>query len=184
MFRRRSHPHSWRTRSSAIGYNRQIQVIEDLVSTPDDGEFVYVYVRNPHDIVSILAITENRQVVLVRAYCHPMRKMIANLPSGSILESEVPSQAARRQLAEQAGYCAHQLTPLGRMVPFPSAVVGAIHLFLAGGLHPAPQPPDAHTEREIALVNVDEALRRTLRGEFEDGALQLALLFAAQQRLF
>src|SRR6266536_4127185 len=120
MFNRRSHPHSWRTRSSAIAYNRQIQVIEDLISTPDDGELVYVYVRNPHDIVAILAITENRQVVLVRAYCHPMGKMIYNLPSGGILEGEVPSQAARRQLAEQAGYCAHQLTPLGRMVPFPS----------------------------------------------------------------
>jgi 8-oxo-dGTP pyrophosphatase MutT (NUDIX family) len=184
MFRRRSHPHSWRTRSSAIAYNRRIQVIEDLISTPDDGEFVYVYVRNPHDIVAILAITENRQVVLVREYCHPMRKMIYNLPSGSILEGEVPSQAARRQLTEQSRYCARQLTPLGRMVPFPGAVVGTIHLFLAGGLHPAPQPHDAHTEPEIVLVNVDEALKRTLRGEFEDGALQLALLFAAQQRLF
>jgi 8-oxo-dGTP pyrophosphatase MutT (NUDIX family) len=184
MFRRRSQRHSWRTRSSAIAYNRQFQVIEDLVSTPDDGEFVYVYVRNPHDIVAILAITENRQVVLVREYCHPMRKVIYNLVSGSILEGEVPSQAARRQLAEHAGYCAHQLTPLGRMVPFPGVVVGAIHLFLAGGLHPAPQPPDAHTEPEIALINVEEVLKRTLRGEFEDGALQLALLFAAQQRLF
>jgi ADP-ribose pyrophosphatase len=184
MFRRRSQRHSWRTCSSAIAYNRQIQVIEDLVSTPDDGEFVYVYVRSPHDIVAILAITENRQVVLVREYCHPMRKIIYTLPSGSILEGEVPSQAARRQLAEQAGYCAHQLTPLGRMVPFPEAVVGTIHLFLAGGLHLAPRLPGAHTERAIVLINVDEALKRTLRGEFEDGALQLALLFAAQQRLF
>ncbi len=183
MFNRRSRPRSWRTRSSAIAYNRQIQVIEDLISTPDDGEFVYVYVRNPHDTVAILAITENRQVVLVREYCYPMRKMIYNLSSGSILEGEVPSQAARRQLAEQTGYCAHQLTPLGRMVPFPGAVVGTIHLFLAGGLHPAPPLPDAPTGSEIVLVNVDEALRRTLRGEFEDGALQLALLFAAQQQL-
>jgi hypothetical protein len=45
MFRRRSHRHPWRTRSSAIAYDRQIQVIEDLVSTPDDGESVYVYVE-------------------------------------------------------------------------------------------------------------------------------------------
>jgi hypothetical protein len=52
-----------------------------------------------------------------------------------------------------------------------------------GGLHPAPPLPDAPTGSEIVLVNVDEALRRTLRGEFEDGALQLALLFAAQQQL-
>ena len=184
MFRRRSHRHPWRTRSSAIAYNRQFQVIEDLVSTPGDGEFVYVYVRNPHDIVAILAITENRQVVLVRAYCHPMRKVIYNLVSGSILEGEVPSQAARRQLAEHAGYRAHQLTPLGRMVPFPGVVVGTIHLFLADGLHPVPRPTEAHLEREIVLVHVDEVLRQTLRNEFEDGALQLAFLFAAQQQLF
>jgi hypothetical protein len=48
-------------------------VIEELVSTPDDDEFVYIYVKSAHDVVATLAITGDRQAVLVREYRHPQR---------------------------------------------------------------------------------------------------------------
>src|SRR5581483_1903771 len=95
-------PQPWRTLSHAIAYNRRIQVIEDLVGTPDGDEFVYIYVQSAHDVVATLAITDARQAVLVREYRHPIRQVIYNLPSGSIPEGEVPWQAARRELAEEA----------------------------------------------------------------------------------
>lgn len=107
-------------------------------------------------------------------------KIIVNLPSGSIPDGETPSQAARRELAEEGGYQAHTLTPLGSMVPFPGAVVGTIHLFLARDLRPTPQRPDTHEYIEVVPMDVTELLQRVLRGEFEDGALQLAVLRAVQ----
>jgi ADP-ribose pyrophosphatase len=183
MFKKTTTPRPWRTRSSAVAYNRRIQVIEDLVSTPDGDEFVYVYVKSPHDIVATLAITADRQVVLVREYRHPMRQIIYNLPSGSIPDGEVPSDAARRELAEEAGYIAHDLTPLGRMVPFPGAVVGTIHLFLARTLQATPQHLDTHEFIEVVHMDASDVLQRVLRGEFEDGALQYTMLLAVQQGL-
>lgn len=183
MFKKSAVPRPWRIRGSAVAYNRRIQVIEDLVSTPDGDEFVYVYVKSPHDIVATLAITDARQVVLAREYRHPVRQIVYNLPSGSIPDGEVPSEAARRELAEEGGYLAHNLTPLGRMTPFPGAVVGTIHLFLARDLQPVPQRLDTHEYIEIVHMDVDDVLRRVLRGEFEDAALQLALLLAIQQKL-
>jgi ADP-ribose pyrophosphatase len=182
-FKKSTTPRPWRTQSQAVAYNRRIQVIEELVSTPDGDEFVYVYVKSPHDIVATLAVTDDRQIVLVREYRHPIRQIIYNLPSGSIPEGEAPSEAARRELAEEAGYEAHDLTPLGRMVPFPGAVVGAIHLFLARRLRPIPQRLDTHEYIEVVQMHVDEALQRMLHGEFEDAGLQLALLLARQQQL-
>ena len=86
-------------------------------------------------------------------------------------------------MAEEAGYLARQITPLGRMVPFPGAVVGTIHLFLARDLHPTPQLLDTHEYIEVVHVDADEVLRRVLRDEFEDAALQMAVLRAAQQGL-
>jgi ADP-ribose pyrophosphatase len=176
-------PQPWRTLSHAIAYNRRIQVIEELVGTPDGDEFVYIYVKSAHDVVATLAITNTRQAVLVREYRHPIRQIIYNLPSGSIPNGEVPSQAARRELAEEAGYHARQLTPLGSMIPFPGAVIGTIHLFLARDLHPTPQHLDTHEYLEVVHLDVDELVHRTLSGEFADGALQLAVLRAAQQGL-
>jgi hypothetical protein len=41
-----------------------------------------------------------------------------------------------------------------------------------------------YTEHTFVLINVNETLRRTLPSEFEDGALQLALLFTTQPQLF
>ena len=55
---------------------------------------------------------------------------------------------------------------------------------LARKLAPAPDQRDTPEPGEVVLMDAIEALQRTLRGEFEDGALQLALLFAAQQQLF
>jgi ADP-ribose pyrophosphatase len=183
MTNKSNEPRPWRTLSSAIAYNRRIQVIEDLVATPDGDEFVYIYVKSAHDIVATLAITDDRQVVLVREYRHPLHKVIYNLPSGSIPTGEAPSQAARRELAEEAGYLARRIIPLGRMVPFPGAVVGTIHLFLARDLHPTPQRLDTHEYIEVVQIDMDVALQRVLRDEFEDAALQIALLRAAQQGL-
>jgi len=176
-------PQPWRTLSSAVAYKRRIQVIEELVGTPDGDEFVYIYVKSAHDVVATLAITHTRQAVLLREYRHPIRKIIYNLPSGSIPDGETPSQAARRELAEEAGYLAHTLTPLGSMIPFPGAVVGTIHLFLARELHPTPQHLDTHEYIEVVHMDVDDLIHRTLRGEFADAALQLAVLRAAQQGL-
>jgi len=176
-------PQPWRTLSHAIAYNRRIQVIEDLVGTPDGDEFVYIYVQSAHDVVATLAITDEREAVLVREYRHPLGKIIYNLPSGSIPDRENPMQAARRELAEESGYLARRLTPLGSMIPFPGAVVGTIHLFLARDLHPTPQRLDQHEYIEVVPMDVDIVLQRVLRGDFEDGALQLALLRAAQQGL-
>jgi len=173
----------WRTLGSTVAYNHRIQVLEDQVSPPDRDMFVYVYVRGVHDIVAILALTDDRQVLLAQEYRHPLRKIIDNLPSGSIPDGEVPSQAARRELVEETGYTAHQLTPLGRMTPFPGITAGTIHLFLAQGLQPTAPHFDAHEYIRIERMDVDDVLQRVLRGEFEDGALQLAVLRAAQQGL-
>ena len=184
MLSRRRRPQPWRTRSSTVVYNQRILVIEDLVSAPSNGEFVYPYLKSAHDAIAILAMTDDGQVVLARAYCHPMRKILYTLLTGSILDGEVPSQAARRVLTASASLLAHQLTPLGRMAPFPDSVAGTIHLFLARELALAPDQRDIPEPGEVVLMDAIEALGRTLRGEFEDGALQLALLFAAQQQLF
>ena len=62
-------------------------------------------------------------------------------------------------------------------------MVGTIHLFLARDLHPTPQRLDQHEYIEVVAMDVDAVLQRVLRGDFEDGALQLAVLRAAQQGL-
>ena len=176
-------PRPWRTLGSTVAYNQRIQVLEDQVLPPDRDMFVYVYVQGIHDIVAILALTDDRQVLLAREYRHPLRKIIHNLPSGSIPDGEVPSQAARRELVEETGYTAHQLTPLGRMMPFPGLTAGTIHLFLAQGLLPTASHLDPHEYIAIERMDVDDVVQRVLGGEFEDAALQLAVLRAAQQGL-
>jgi len=176
-------PHPWRVLRSTVVYNHRIQVLEDRVSTPDGDEFVSIYAKSAHDLVAVLALTDERKVLLAYEYRQPLRRMIYNLPSGSIPEGEIPSQAARRELAEETGYTAHTITPLGRVIPLPSILAGAIHLFLARGLVQTAPHLDRHEYITIVPMDVGEALGRLLYDEFEDSALQMALLLAAQQRL-
>src|SRR5664279_2839452 len=57
------------------------------------------------DWATILAVTKQQQVVLVRQYRHGAQKVMLELPGGAMdARDESPLQAARRELLEETGY--------------------------------------------------------------------------------
>src|SRR6476659_9876483 len=53
---------------------------------------------------TVVALTDKREVVLVRQYRHPVGEFLLELPAGKIEDSDSPEQAAARELAEEAGF--------------------------------------------------------------------------------
>ena len=56
------------------------------------------------DYVSVIALTTERQVVLVRQYRPAVERYTLELPSGHVEADETPEQSAHRELAEETGY--------------------------------------------------------------------------------
>jgi ADP-ribose pyrophosphatase len=72
-------------------------------------------------------------VILINSYRHPFGGKIVEFVMGSI-ENENSKKAAARELFEETGYRAKQLTKLGELIDFPGLIRGKMIVFLARNL--------------------------------------------------
>src|SRR6478609_4097674 len=81
----------------------------------EDGTIIdpYYVVELP-DSATALAITEDRRVVLIRQYRHPIDEVIFETPGGFIDKGEEGSVAMRRELMEETGYDFETIEHVGR----------------------------------------------------------------------
>src|SRR5438477_5250635 len=132
---------------------------------------------------AVVAVDEQTRVVLLRQYRYAAGGYIWELPAG-ILDSsaEAPEACAARELVEEAGVAARELTLLGTIVTTPGFCDERIHLFLARGITPATHGHGAdEVIAEIAWKPLAEALAMIRRGEIVDAKTIAGLHLAAAE---
>ena len=118
--------------------------------------------------VAIVAVTPQREIVLVRQYRHAARRRVLELPAGTREPREAPEETARRELEEETGYRARELRPCGSFLTAPGFCSERVHLFRAVGLTPGPARPEPGEDIEVVRLPLSEARRRLSAGGFED----------------
>ncbi|MGE5611268.1 MAG: NUDIX hydrolase, partial [Bacillota bacterium] len=81
------------------------------------GTWEFVQRKNITGIVGIVAVTEDRKLILVEQYRPPVDKRVIEIPAGLVgdvagKESELLVEAAKRELEEETGYQAREIVPL------------------------------------------------------------------------
>jgi ADP-ribose pyrophosphatase len=104
-----------------------------------EGHWTYAQRPNVSGATAIVAVTDDRQLVLVDQYRIPVHGRVIELPAGLVgdepgRESETLEQAARRELLEEVGYVADRLRVLTCAVSSAGLTDEAVHLLLATGL--------------------------------------------------
>jgi ADP-ribose pyrophosphatase len=82
--------------------------------TMREGEAPYYSLRLP-DYVSVVALTEEDKVLIVRQYRPAVEHHTLELPSGLVDPGETPQETGRRELLEETGYQADEVELLGGM---------------------------------------------------------------------
>jgi ADP-ribose pyrophosphatase len=128
------------------------------------------YVLHTSDYVTVLAITDDDRLVLVRQWRPALEAFSLELPSGHLDPGEQPEDAARRELIEETGLEPHLLRPLGALFPDTGRLGNRLWGFFARVALPAqaPTPPEPGIEMVLRPRGELAALIRS-------GTLQHAL---------
>ncbi len=154
----------------------------DKLRLPDGAVKDPYYVIERPDAVIIFPLTTRGEVVLVRQYRPPIKRIELGLPAGLVEEDEDPEKAGRRELLEETGYSGGEWELLGSLASSPSLKDNWAHLYLARGVEcEAPPQPDEYERVEVVLVPVGELLPKITAGEIPSSSGVAAMLLALNQ---
>ena len=139
--------------------------------------------------VAVLALDDAGQVLLIRQYRHPVRRLLWEIPAGLRDVSGEPAWAtARRELLEEAGYRAGDWRVLADYYTSPGFSTERLRVFLARDLEFVPEaerdfvPEAEEAELVSAWLPLDEAVRKVFAGDLHNGVAALGVLAAYAAR--
>lgn len=159
----------WRILSSTLVHDGSpwIKVFQDTVET-GSGRVVEDFHRvEAMDFALVFARDAENRVVMLRQWRQGPRRCAMSFPGGHVEVGEDPAKAASRELAEEAGFTARALRPLGRFAMHSNFGIGWGNFFLAEGAGPGERR--THDDLEVAEVRLLTTLE--LEAALKDGAI-------------
>lgn len=169
--------------SSEIVYTGAVfKMQKDIVARPGDGlEMQRDTVVHP-GAIAVVAFVDDATILMVRQYRHAVHGDLLEIPAGCMEAGETPAQAAQRELEEETGYRAVELTPLGDYFPAVGMSDERVYLFVARGLTRTKQALDHDEALTVMQVPLRAMMDAIDRGDVRDGKTQLALLRLARTK--
>jgi len=124
----------------------------------------------------MMAVDEQKRVLLVRQYRLPAERYLWELPAGRLDPGEKPLQAAKRELAEETGYRARTWKKLTSFFVSPGYVQERMTIFLATDLTQG-QPTPMDDERiEVRWFKSRELDKMIHSGRIQDAKSMIGFL--------
>jgi len=163
---------------------RWLEVREQRVRLANGHEIERFHLIRGPNWASVLCLTPEREVVLVRQYRHGLGGTSLELPAGVLEAGEVPLEGARRELREESGFEAESIEPLLSIAPEPARNSTRAHFFFArGAVRVSELALDTSEDLEVLLVPVEELLDLIDRGHIVHAAHIAAILLAWRRGL-
>lgn len=152
-------------------------VRQDRILLPGDVEGVYNVVEM-HDAVWIVPVTSDGQIVLLWHYRYPLKAWGWELPSGRVEDGQTPDDAARRELAEEAGGTGADWRFLMRVPTMKGISDEYAHLYCAVGVTLGTTHHEAAEVITVHTFPIAQVMAMARAGEISDAISVLALLLA------
>lgn len=130
------------------------------------------------DWVNIVALTPNKDLVLIRQFRYGSNRMEIEIPGGMINDREHPIEAGCRELLEETGYAGKNPRLIGRVCPNPAIQRNYCHTVLVEDAVKVSDPSfDDMEDIECILEPVDKVMQRIESGDIDHGLVLNALMF-------
>ncbi|UCC63693.1 MAG: NUDIX hydrolase [Anaerolineae bacterium] len=172
----------WKTRSSRPIYqNPWIDIREDVAEMPDGRTTIYGVV-SLGQCVGVVPFLDEDRILMVRQYRYVQEDARWEIPTGGVHEGESLEDATQRELQEETGYRAEQLTWISSYYTSKSVCKETAHLYIGEGLSPAERPADETEFIEVKAFLFSEALQMVIDCEIMDSMSVIAILHVARLR--
>jgi 8-oxo-dGTP pyrophosphatase MutT (NUDIX family) len=172
----------WKTLSTRVIYeNPWIRLREDEVIRPDGKPGIYGVVET-RIATGVVVITETLDTYLVGQFRYPLNRYSWEIIEGGSEPGEEALDAAKRELAEEAGLHAAQWMPLGSVVHLSNCFTSEeAFVFLARQIEEVGAQPEGTEQLQIRKLPFREALAMVERGEITDALSIIGILRAARE---
>lgn len=153
-----------------------LKVDRVLVELPDGQEGVRDIVRHP-GAVAVLALNEADEVLLETQYRTALDEVILEIPAGKVDALEDRMAAAKRELEEETGFTAKELTLLGDVALAAGYSDEKITIYLARQLMPGKHKRDADEFLEWQFVPRAKVLQMIRQNIIQDSKTICAMFF-------
>lgn len=161
-----------------------LNVVKDMVQLPD-GTTSYREFCLHNGGVSILPLTDENEVIMVRQYRYAHHREFLEIPAGKLDSvEEIPLEAAKRELREETGAVAAKITSLGTVDTTPALINEKLHLYLAEGLSFGDMDLDEGEFLGVERIPFSKLLDMVMNGEIQDAKTQIAVLKTAKIKNF
>lgn len=154
--------------------------LEKIDLTFSNGEHrVYERLKQKgHGAVIVVPVNEAGEVLMVREYAAGTERYELGLVKGRIDAGEAPLEAANRELREEIGLAAKELTKLRQLSVIPGYMAHQTHVVLARALYPSPLVGDEPEPLDVVPVSLDSVEDILFEETCSDGRSLASLLIA------
>jgi ADP-ribose pyrophosphatase YjhB (NUDIX family) len=177
-------PFDWKVlESRQVIKDKLLSLRADKCQLPNGRILEPCYVMEYPAWVNVVALTKNKEVVLVKQFRHGIQKTLLELPGGTTDPEDLsPMAAIKRELLEETGFTGETFIETGRLCPNPATHNNFLHCFLAMNVEQVDKPRLDDTEQmDVVLMPLENVIEIASSGGLLQ-ALHVSSLFLALMR--
>jgi len=149
-----------------------------------NGELAKREVIKHPGAVAVLALTDDKKIVMVEQYRKALEKNIVEIPAGKIERGEDPLDCAKRELEEETGYECKEIKKLISFYTSPGFADEIIHIYIATGLRKKENAasPDEDEFLNLLEMTLEEAEKLIEEEKIHDAKTAYAVSYMQLQR--
>lgn len=167
--------------TNTIYKGKILSLYVDKIKSPYGQVLERDVVKRP-DAVGLVALTKDKEVILVRQYRHPIKSNLLEVPAGLLEDYEDPATCAIRELKEETGYATKKVEKLGEFYTSAGFTDEKLHLYFTDEVEEG--EPERELDEEdirVELIPLKDAIDMALNGQLKDAKTIIGILMTAHK---